>query len=142
MRLIGLLLAQSLCLSASWSLFFSNEEKAPWHSAFETTDKDSDGFLSLDDLEPLLRDHFRRTEKDNPDHEMILANEAIFHDQAADVAAFFSAEGRVLIVAVFSCLEYFTNWNPHHAVHVWDAGTHGVPRFNFEEFEALMVAYM
>eukprot|EP00750_Incisomonas_marina_P028905 INCI7003.1.p3 GENE.INCI7003.1~~INCI7003.1.p3 ORF type:complete len:114 (-),score=29.68 INCI7003.1:129-470(-) len=113
MRLIGLLLAQSLCLSASWSLFFSNEEKAPWHSAFETTDKDSDGFLSLDDLEPLLRDHFRRTEKDNPDHEMILANEAIFHDQAADVAAFFSAEG-----------------------------THGVPRFNFEEFEALMVAYM
>lgn len=84
------------CLLASahsWSLFFSTEEQPPWKSAFQTTDKDSDGFLSVDDLEPLLRDHFRRTEQDDDNYEMILANEHIFHDQANEVATYFEREG-------------------------------------------------
>jgi hypothetical protein len=90
-------LLQAVVAVEGWSLFFNSDEQAPWRAAFETVDVDGDGYLVLTDLEPLLREHFRRTEQDNPHHEMILANEQMFEEQAAEVAGNFEKEGTRLV---------------------------------------------
>jgi hypothetical protein len=87
------LVVQAAVVAEGWSLFFSSDAQPPWRAAFETVDVDGDGYLALADLEPLLREHFRRTEQDNEHHEMILANEQMFEAQAAEVEESFDTEG-------------------------------------------------
>lgn len=100
MRSIGklfdlfLILALYMQHAVAWSLFFSNEAKTPWKDAFAAVDEDGDGFLVVQDLELLLRDHFRKTEPESDNKHMILANEQIFRDQAEEVADFFGKEGK------------------------------------------------
>jgi hypothetical protein len=76
-----------------WSSFFSAEAKQPWRDSFSAADADQDGYLMVDNLEVLLRHHFRTTEQDDPNYDMILANERIFEHQAEEVGSFFLTLG-------------------------------------------------
>ena len=90
-----LLVQGTLAAPSSWTNYFfsSDEVKQPWTQSFTTVDADGDSYLDVEDLEFVLREHFRLTETDTENYEMILANEKIFQHQAQEVTDFFTKHG-------------------------------------------------